>query len=342
MCSVMRAGRGFPVLALVLCLLVAFSAGCREEAGEKKEAAGAGQVEKAVPLAQKPEAKPEEKVTVYALSAPEPPASAEELDLAQRRIDYVNRADRHLASLCGRYPQLIMLGVEEYRNSYTTLGFGREEPSATCMARTLAPPSGLFDKEESRQIEKHLAAMDRQRESMDRDYEKLRAYVKDTSIVDDGKLGRKLVGQIEKSFRAYAQELEGFRSMLDSRASQAQDTLLRDHPLRDHVRLAMDMVSIVRRIADGLEVTEPDPKSLDKPIARLRADIDRAERLPFAVPGATEMYYRHFLKDARGLLALLLRGQIESFHAEVRSALNAQWSQCRQNYNAFVDALARG
>ena len=337
MCSNEAAGRGNTLLVLLaLCLLLALFSGCREESGEEKKP-------EAVKTVQAPpveEQKSEEKVAVYALSAPLPPASAEELAVAQRRVDYANIADRELSSLCGRYPQLIMLGVEEYRNSYTTLGFGKDKPSATCMAYAIAPARGVFEPEETAELKRLLAEMDRLRQDMDRDYESLREYVKDTSIVDDGRLGRKLAAQIEKSYRTYAQSLEKYRSMVESRAAQAQDTILRDHPLRDHVRLATDMVSILRRIADGLEVTDPDPASLDEPIARLREDITRAERLPFPVPGATEMHYRHFLKDARGLLALLLRGQIESFHTEVRTSLNAQWSSCRKKYNAFVDALA--
>lgn len=350
MSSTMAAGRRGTVLILALCLLLALFAGCRDKTEEEKSPKAEKGVEAPLVEEQKPRAQPqaqpqsqlgpEERGTVYALSEPLPPASAEELALAQRRVDYANIADRELSSLCGRYPQLIMLGVEEYRNSYTTLGFGKDKPSATCMAYGIAPARGVFDPEETAELKRLLAEMDRLRQDMDRDYESLRSYVKDTSIVDDGRLGSRLAGQIEKNYRAYAQSQEKYRSIVESRAAEAQDTILRDHPLRDHVRMAADMMSILRRIADGLEVSDPDPASLDKPIARLREDITRAERLPFPVPGATEMHYRHFLKDARGLLALLMRGQLESFHVQVRTSLNAQWSSCRQKYNAFVDALA--
>ena len=352
MCRPERAG-AFPVpcrpCALLLILVCLLFAGCLDFAQDKEKKAAVSTQEvqtqtsaNAEPApAATPSAKPEERVvSVYALSTPLPPASPEELDLAQRQVDYANRADKGLTSLCGRYPLLIMMGVQEYRDSYTTLSFGREAPAATCLARAITPPKGLFSAEDSEALRTHIATMDRQRESMRRNYASLRAYVKDTSIVDDGKKGRQLTGQIEKSYLAYAAALEAYKTLLDARAAQAQDVILRDHPLRDHVQLATDMVSILRRVADGLEVTDPDPASLDEPIARLRADITRAERLPFPIAGATEMYYRNFLKDARSLLALLLRGQLESFHPDVRTALNSQWASCRQKYNAFVDALA--
>lgn len=330
-----------PVALLVLCLCLVL-AGCLDF-GQDKDKKAAEDAQETVQTEAPAAPEPEEKVlSVYALSAPLPPASPEEIDLAQRQIDYANSADKGLTSLCGRYPLLIMMGVQEYRDTYTTLSFGKEVPAATCLAKAITPPKGIFSDEDREVLRYHIVTMDRQRESMRKDYASLRAYVKDTSIVDDGKRGRQLVQQIEKSYQAYAAALEAYKTLLDARAAQAQDTILRDHPLRDHVQLAADMVSILRRVADGLEVTDPDPASLEEPVARLRADITRAERLPFPIAGATEMHYRNFLKDVRSLLALVLRGQLESFHHDVRTALNTQWSSCRQKYNAFVDALAQG
>ena len=166
MSSTMAAGRRGTVLILALCLLFALFAGCRDKTEEEKSPKAEKGVEAPLVEEQKPRAQPqaqpqsqlgpEERVTVYALSEPLPPASAEELALAQRRVDYANIADRELSSLCGRYPQLNMLGVEEYRNSYTTLGFGKDKPSATCMAYGIVPARGVFDPEETAELKRLL------------------------------------------------------------------------------------------------------------------------------------------------------------------------------------------
>ena len=345
------------VLALLLVAGFALNlAACREDAFEKaqkpavqetvKEAAkeapeqAPGQEhEKAVPGAAK--ATGQEKVRIYALSDPLPAASPEELARAQAMVDYANMSGRVLSSLCGGYPFLLMTGVAEYRQNYATLSFGIEPPSAQCAWKELKPPKDLLGSEAAEQdLEKALQQMDCQRESMRKDYEKLRDYVADTSIVDDGVLGRRLCSSIEKAYRAYAAALESYQSRVDEEAAKAQDTMLRDHPLRDHVRLAMRMVSLIRRQADRIAVAEPDPASLEEPIRVLAEDLDLAEHLPFPMPGEPEMYYRQFLKGVRAMLAIFRRGQLESFHEGVRQSLNEEWNACKGRYNAFVNALA--
>lgn len=284
---------------------------------------------------------PAQPVRVYALSDPLPPASPEEAAKAQAVVDYVNRVGRELTGLCGRYPALIMLGVEEYRNTYGTLDFGTDAPSATCAARGLSPKKGVLGEEDEKKAEEALTAMDRLRGSMRADYEALRRYVANPDIVDDGRKGRALVASIEKSWKAYGAAMEDLHTLLDARAGEAQATLLRGHPLRDHVLLAGEVVGIFRRQADRLALGDPDPGSLDAPLKTLEEDITRGERLPFPVAGEPEMHYRTFLKDARAMTEILKRGQLESFHRKVRDELNARWVECRAHYNAFVDALAR-
>ena len=367
--TVSRVLKNIPVLLLVAGLALPLAA-CRDQASEKAgKETGTEAAQKSVKDAaraapqqgrdlkqavsgekgtdgQKAASGTAERVRVYALSEPLPAASPEELARAQAIVDYANRSGRVLGSLCGGYPFLIMTGVAEYRQNYVTLSFGIDPPSAQCARKELDPPKNVFgsetgDKDIEAELEKALQQMDRQRESMRKDYEKLRDYVADTSIVDDGVLGRRLCTSIEKAYRAYAEALERFQSRVDNEAARAQDTMLRDHPLRDHVRLVMKMVSLIRRQADRLAVSEPDPASLEEPIRELSEDIDLAEHLPFPMPGEPEMYYRQFLKGARAMLAIFRRGQLESFHEGVRQSLNEEWNACKGRYNAFVDALAR-
>ena len=334
----------------LLCLMLALSAcGGDEETSASGAAAGAaaGSADVAVDVAaggadtaESSDGEAGRKVRVWVLSEPGPAPSPEELAKAQRMVDYANLADRTMAGLCGRYTDFFKLGLAEYASSFSTLGFGVDKPRAGCLTRALSPSDDLFPDGERARAVKDLETMDALREEMSREYEALRAYVKDGELVDDGKRGRQLVQRIETLLAQYADSLEDYLALVDRAAAEAQDVMLTAHPLRDHVRLATDMVSVIRKVAERIALHDPDPGWLDVPMANLDEEIERAWRLPFPVAGEVEMHYRQFLKAARGLADLMRQGQLESFHPEVRKAMNERWSVCLAEYNAFVDALA--
>lgn len=322
---------------LLLGFMLALSAcGSEEEKGESGRGAEAGQTAGDAGGA----AEDEGEVRVYALSEPGPTPTAEELAHAQRVVDYANLADRTFTELCGRYPDFFKLGAAEYRRTYSTLSFGVNRPGASCLKKALEPAEDLLPAEERERVVKALELMDALREDMHKDYEALRAYVKDVDLVDDGKKGQELLGRIERALGQYADALEACQGLVDRAAAEAQDVMLRDHPLRDHVYLATDMIAVFRKIAERIALHDPDPGWLDEPFARLDEEMDRAERIPSPMAGVVEMHYRQFLKAARNLLAVMREGQLESFHPEIRQGINAQWNACRAEYNAFVDALA--
>ena len=173
--TVSRVLKNIPVLLLVAGLALPLAA-CRDQASEKagketgteaaqesvKDAARAApqqgrDLKQAVSGekgtdGQKAASGTAERVRVYALSEPLPAASPEELARAQAIVDYANRSGRVLGSLC---------------------------PSAQCARKELDPPRDVFgsetgDKDIEAELEKALQQMDRQRESMRKDYEKLR------------------------------------------------------------------------------------------------------------------------------------------------------------------------
>ena len=318
----------------LLCFMLALSA-CGGD--EEKSASGSAGVADA---AESSDRGAGEKVRVWALSEPGPAPAPEELAKAQRMVDYANLADRTMAGLCGRYTDFFKLGLAEYASSFSTLGFGVDKPQASCLKKALSPSGDLFPDEERARAVKDLETMDALREEMSKEYEALRAYVKDGDLVDDGKKGRQHVKRIETLLAQYADSLEDYQALVDGAAAEAQDVMLKEHPLRDHVRLATDIVSVIRKVAERIALRDPDPGWLDVPMANLDEEIELAWRLPFPVAGETEMHYRQFLKAARGLVELMRQGQIESFRPEVRQAMNERWSVCLAEYNAFVDALA--
>lgn len=333
--------RLLPVLLVALALSLSACGSDEEKAGQDQGAEAGKTAQDAGDKKDKGRDRDEgEVLRVYALSEPGPAPSAEELAHAQRVVDYANLADKAFNGLCGRYVDFFKLGLAEYALTFSTLSFGVDKPSATCLKKALAPSRDLLPEEERAKIVKDLETMDALREGMHKDYESLRAYVRDVEVVDDGKKGKAIVGKIEKALSGYADALESYQALVDKAAAEAQDVMLRDHPLRDHVRLATHMISIFRKIAERIALHDPDPGWLDEPFAKLDEEIGTAERLPFPVAGVVEMHYRQFLKAARNLLAVMREGQLESFHPEVRQGINAQWNACRVEYNAFVDALA--
>lgn len=276
---------------------------------------------------------------VYALSTPEPAASEKERAHAQGIIDFSNAASMLLEEgVCGRYPALILQAVKGYREIFVAEPVSGPKPEVSCAAQiSPQPDEGLFGSTAAL-LSADLATMDRERQSMQNQYAQLRKYAADTTIRDDGVRGDELCGGISTAGKAFAAAREHFFSLVNPAAEEAQDTLLRAHPLRGQFRLARRLFAAFQQAAGRIGADEPDPLSLTTLITGMDSDLTTAERLPFPLPGEAEMNYRAFLKSARALVDVLRRGQVESFHTPVRIALNNAWNLCRTAYNRFVDA----
>ncbi|MDO5535992.1 MAG: hypothetical protein Q4F72_00475 [Desulfovibrionaceae bacterium] len=345
------ARRALGVLLVLLALGLSTLGGCRE--GEKPAAdrqESATQAERQSEAAPAPEAERrdggEEAAQaassgrrVYALSEPGEPASPEERARALRIVDYANRVDRTFNDACGQEPAQIMAGVLLYKQEYDAFLLAAKPSPANCLRRALGVPKNLFTEQDGKSMNDSLSEMDAQRTAMRKTYEQLCDYVADLEIRDDGVRGAKLSREIGEHLVRYARASSAYRAVLDREATAAQDALLRDHPLRDHVALAMQITSIVQQQAGTISLADPDPGSLEAPLNELEDKIRTAGRLPFPIAGEPEMRYRHFLREAERLAAVLRAGQLESFHSKVRQDLNEAWQACRRQYNLFVDAV---
>ncbi len=278
-------------------------------------------------------------VKSYALSEPQAPASEEERDHAAQVVEYANNADGFFSKQsCAQEPARIMAGVLLYKQEYTAIVIGDKQPEA-CLRKGLGVPDGLFSEEDAKTINTTLEKMDRQRTSMRSVYDKLCEYIQDPEIVDNGAKGASYTKKIGEYMVGYAKNVTEYRKVVQKAALDAQAVLLKGHPLHDHVLLAMDIASIIRSQAEVIALSEPDPAELDAPLASLEEKITTADRLPFPMAGAPEMYYRHFLKEAAGMAALFRTGQKEAFHTKVREDLNKGWADCQKQYNLFVDEI---
>lgn len=325
----------FLLCALVLCLGIA---GCK-----KDEEKGSGQEASVTEPAGRDDnsrtaEKPESQLKSYALSEPEKPASEEDQARAVRIVEYANQSDKAFATPCGQEPAHIMAGVLLYKQEFDAF-YIKDRQGERCLRKQLAVPKDVFSEEDAKALSDSLEKMDEQRSAMRKEYDKLCAYIADPDIVDNGAKGNALTDQIGTHMKNYAGAVIAYRNVLEKASLDAQNVLLKGHPLKDHVLIALDIANLIHKEAEALSLSESDPERMDASLAQLEEKITTADRLPFPIAGTPEMHYRHFLKEAAKMAAMFRTGQKESFHKKVRTDLNAGWEECSRQYNQFVDAV---
>lgn len=331
--------RGFFALPLLFVIL-ALAGGCRDD-GEQKPGSGqepAAQAESSFPARQD---QPAGETKVYPLTLPGQEASPAERKSAQEAVDYANAAGSVIVDgVCGRYPMHIMRMVEEYRTLFEADRIAGPAPAPGCAAKGVsAPPAAMFGEKNAAAMADDLKAMDSASQSMQEKYRDLQAYVRDRKLKDDGQKGDQLSGDISDAYKKFQAARGHFLEIMDAKAEDAQDVLLRGSPLRAQVRMARRIFGDFRKCAEFITAGEPDQNAMAGLVDRAAADITTAENLPFPVSGEAEMTYRAYLKEARAVEAAFRRGISESFHAPVRTAINTAWQQCGDGYNRFVDAM---
>ena len=234
----------------------------------------------------------------------------------------------------------IMRMVEEYRTLFAADRIAGPEPAQDCAVKGVpVPEAAMFGEENAAAMSSDLKTMDQASRSMQEKYRQLQNYVQDRKIRDDGQKGDQLSGEITDSYALFRDARVHFLKIMNAKAEEAQDTLLRSSPLRAQVRMARRIFEDFRQCAEFISAGEPDQNAMTTLVDKAAADITTAENLPFPVAGAAEMTYRTYLKGARAVEAAFRRGISESFHAPVRVAINTAWQECGAEYNSFVDAM---
>ena len=275
---------------------------------------------------------------VYPLSQPGPEPAPEEREHAEAVVEFANEAGAVVADgLCGRYPLLVMREVQAYRRGYAARHLAVEAPRAGCAAAGVPEPQETVLGSDAESLRADLKAMDGKRASMQAAYAALERYAADRSAIDEGKKGAELAASLEADYEAFARAREHFIAVVNAKAEEAQGVLLRAHPLKAQVLLARRLFEGFRNGADAVGSGEPDAKIMAGILDSIAADLDQAEHLPFPMAGETEMAYRCFLKSARAVLDAFRKGVSASYSQDVRKGINEAWTQCRAQYNVFVD-----
>ena len=200
------------------------------------------------------------------------------------------------------------------------------------------PAKGLF----SAEVEAHLAQwvtdMDKSLDAMLADYKALEKYVRDDSIRDDGAQGKKLAASLGAAHATFMAARDSYLEVVEARAAQAEDVLLRDHPLQRQIVAAEKIFSLFRKAAGLLGPEKPDKEALEQLRQELESAIALAGRPPFPASPELERVYRAFLKEAALFPQGLARGLSEGFYSPLRRDLNSIVGRSREAYNAFARA----
>lgn len=272
-------------------------------------------------------------------------ASTRAVDLARadRMVAFANDASLALAS--GKYAQTDVLAaytkfyLAEWQLARCPAVDARADAALT---QRLIPPAGLFSPDESQKLAIQAQRMDKAIADMRDGYHALEAYVKDTSLRDNGVRGRQLGGRILQAHAAYREARNSWLHMVEAESGQAEELLLRGHPLYRQIRAAGRIFAVHDKLQQLLALPQPEGSAFAELGRELDALIQEADRPPFKAAPAVERWYRQFLKAAHAYRQGMAQGMAEGFHNDVREALNRAVLDGRTAYNAFVRSANDG
>ncbi|MBQ9407663.1 MAG: hypothetical protein IJU37_13130 [Desulfovibrio sp.] len=266
-----------------------------------------------------------------------PPLAPAALERADRLVAFANAASLALSS--GKYAQADVLAafVEYYLSEWQLAKRPKIDARAdAALADGLVPPAGLFTAEEVKHLAAHAQAMDKAIADMRTAYGELETYVLDANIRDEGARGRKLGARILKDHAAYKAARQAWLDIVEGLSAPAEQTLLRDHPLRRQIVAAESMFAVHSKVNALLAHAGGQSSALASLRQELQTLIAEAQKPPFRASPTVERLYRQFLREMSGYALELTRGLAEGFHNEVRMELNRAVLASRSAYNAFV------
>ncbi|MCR5814680.1 MAG: hypothetical protein K6G15_09340 [Desulfovibrio sp.] len=203
----------------------------------------------------------------------------------------------------------------------------------------LLPPDTLFPADHRQKMADCVSQMADQLDAMLKDYEALTAYVQDTSLMDEGRQGKRLAATINKSYERFSSARKSYFSLLEHESLPAEDLFLAQSPLRRQIIAARGIFALFGEITTALSQENLDREAIIKLQRRLSLLLAYAEEPPFKDSPLKERAFRAFLKTVHNYLADLDVGIQEGFYPHVRKALNTSQLACRTSYNDFANYL---
>lgn len=256
-----------------------------------------------------------------------------QLDWADKVLGYANLAQEHFNAGYFHLADVLGNNVENYTHSFQ-LAERPRNPGA--FNDGLKPEQGLFDEDEEVALATGLREMDRALQAMFRKYIGLDKYVKDDTIIDDGKLGNELAADVAELWQKFREERSKWLELVEGKAREAERLLLYDHPLRRQIMAAQDMLEQMAQL-DHLG-REEAAKGAPELLTHLASLADIASRPPFPASPALERTYRAFLAEVEDYQLVAARALAEGWHPTQQTELRRAENRVRQAYNAFAAA----
>ena len=203
----------------------------------------------------------------------------------------------------------------------------------------LLPPDQLLSPELTQKMAEQIALMAEHLDAMLKTYDELKKYVQDTTIMDEGVLGKRLAAQINKSYERFALARKSYFSLLETESLPAEDLFLAQSPLRRQIIAARGIFALFAEITAQLSRETICREAIIDLQKRLSLLLAYAEEPPFKDSPLKERAFRAFLKSVHIYLSDLDVGVREGFYPHVRKALNNSQLACRTSYNDFAQYL---
>lgn len=203
----------------------------------------------------------------------------------------------------------------------------------------LVPGKGLFSEKETRDLTRAMDDMDKALASMLTHYRNLEKYVANPEIVDNGKLGRKIVAELEQDHKAYTRAGRIWLGIVNEKARQAEEVLLADHPLARQALCGSRIMGLIAEIKNMLGEKTIKRQQLADISTRLGQLLALAEKPPFPAAPNLERLYRIFLKNAAVYNDVLKRASLEGVFEVQRNELSLAAKVCNETYNDFIESF---
>lgn len=265
------------------------------------------------------------------------PPTPEEIRRADKIVAFSNQARGVLGNGFYTLPDSLRDNVNKYLETWH-LDPRPKAAGRQAAGKRLVPPQGIFDDAEAAQLTLSLQEMDKALAAMLGHYTELEKYIADNTIHDDGKKGAELAEKLAANHESFMKARDSWLGIVEARAAEAEQILLRDHPLQRQILSARYIFAQMREVAALFRAGEANKEILANLRQNLNRIIAEAGKPPFSASPALERLYRDFLKQAGAYSQILESGIGEGFYSGKKRELNDAAINCHKSYNEFARA----
>ncbi|MBQ7457356.1 MAG: DUF3829 domain-containing protein [Desulfovibrio sp.] len=266
------------------------------------------------------------------------PPSAHEKAHAEQVLAFFNQIEGAIEAPWLTQADAIAFFIRIYLGEWELPKYTKIPAPQRLFFKTLLPDEALFSPSLRQSLQKHLEIMANALDTMQTTYQELERYVIDPHQ-DDGVKGKRLARTINAAYERFSSARKSYVGLLENEATQAENTLLIDFPLKRQILAARKLFSLQRQITDELAKNAIDTKALTHLFTTFNNEANEAAKPPFKESPLKERAYRHFLSHIQIYAKDVEQGINEGFFPDLRRKLNEDITKTRTSYNDFVRLL---